>query len=83
MRKPFQPRSCSYDSCFALIGAHQHARHTRRVYERLNPCLKDPLLPGRVQNTPLRASEMKTKEKADNIEPATVFIGHVNKRQIL
>ena len=41
-----------------LISMHGIAR---RVYERANPCLKDPLLPGRVQNTPLRASEMKTK----------------------
>ena len=36
------------DSFFALIGASP-AWHSRRVYERVNPCFQDPLLPRRVR----------------------------------
>ena len=43
------------DGCFTLIGAHQQGKAIRSM-NRENPRLKDPLLPRRVQSTPLSAS---------------------------
>ena len=39
------------DSCFTLIGAHQHGIAVGPMKVE-NPCMKDPLLLRRVQSTP-------------------------------
>ena len=36
------------DSCFALVGAHQHGIAVGSM-SRVNPSIRDPLLPRRVQ----------------------------------
>ena len=43
------------DGCFTLIGAHQQGKAIRSMNGE-NPCLKDPLLPRRVQSSLLSAS---------------------------
>ena len=45
------------DSCFALVGVHQHGiAVTRQSYERTKQCIKGPLLTRRVQSIHLSAS---------------------------
>ena len=45
------------DSCFSLVGAHQHGiAVTRQTYERTKQCIKGPLLTRRVQSIHLSAS---------------------------
>ena len=57
--QPYHPVSGSHGQLFHPYWGSS-AWHRRRVYERANQCLKDPLLSRRVKSTPLSASSMST-----------------------
>ena len=70
------------DSCFTLTGAHQQGKAIRSMNGK-NPHLKDPLLPRRVQSTPLSTSSTQHMWELLAGNRTAVLPRHAWRRQIM